>query len=243
MIDKTEIHALADGELSPEDAARVEAQVNQCPESLAEYKSLVALKETSRRLADTVTCEETWRKCQGRLAEIDRTRRVESFVGRWAWGFCSVFLALILGAGLLNRANSNPLHSADVARMMSSLGPSSSQTPAAPEQMRNWLRGFAPGTIQLDRVRVVAAAEGVIDNRHVARLTLKDAQGYANLVIIPEVNEIADLQASDAPEGYCYGRVGEVPCVAWTESGYAFIVLADRSPQDLLGIAQGIRVH
>lgn len=243
MIEMTDIHALADGELSPEDAARVEAQVNQCPQSLAEYKACVALKSATRRLCDAVTCEETWNRCKARLGEIDRTQRVESFVGRWAWGFCSVFLALILGAGMLNRGAGNPLHSTDVARMMSSLGTSPSTAPAAPEQMRNWLRGFAPGTIQLDHVRVVAAADGVIDNRRVARLTLQDAQGFSNLLIIPNADGIVDLKGDGAPEGYCYGRVGQLPCVAWTESGFAFIVVANRSPQDLLGIAQGIRVH
>lgn len=246
MSDNLELHALADGELAPEEAARVESRIANCAASMAEYKAILAMRDSSRRLAGTIGCDATWKSCRSRLDEIDKTRRVESFVGRYAWGIASVFLFLILGAGMLNRGSS-PLNSTDVARVMSSLGPSLDSSRAAPpEQMGNWLRsvvGDKPATIQFDRMRVDAAVEGDFGGRHGAVLRLRDASGYLELIVIPDADRIEDMPESGSIGGVSRGYMGRVPCVSWCDQGFAFFLISNRPHEALCQAVENIRVR
>lgn len=247
MSDVLEIHALADGALSPEETARVEARIANCARSMAEYKAIVATRQASASLSGSVTCDNTWATCCKRLDELDKSSRVESFVGRYAWGLCSVFLFLILGAGMLNRASGSTLATQDVAQMLSGAGASTSAPRSnAPEEMSRWVRdvvGPAPVTIQLDRVQIIDALERVIDGRRVVRLALRDRLGFATLVVIPDADRIENMQPTTATEGYCMGAIGGAPCLSWTEGGFAFLVTGDRSAAGLREIAENVRVR
>ena len=247
MGDDLELHALADGELNPEDAARVEARIANCAKSMAEYKAILATRNATARLAETVSCEATWSSCRARLDEIDKTRRVEGFVGRYAWGIASVFLFLIVGAGMLNRGGSNPLSSSDVARVVSGLGPSLDASRAAPpEQMGRWLRdvvGEKPATIQFERMQIDAAIECDINGRRGAVMRLRDAAGYLQLIVVPNADRIDDMPETGAPGGCCRGYIGRVPCVSWCDQGFAFFLMSNRPHDALEAAVENVRVR
>lgn len=247
MSDLLDIHALADGVLGSEEAERVEARIANCPKSMAEYKAILATRRATASLTDSVSCESTWISCRKRLDELDRARRVESFVGRYAWGLCSLFLFLILGAGMMNRSSGSILASGDVANLLSSAGPSvSAPRSNAPEEMSRWVRdvvGPAPVTIQLDRVQILGYTHCPIADRTAVRLALRDRLGFAMLVVIPGVDRIEDFIPNASSDGYCMSTIGNRPCLSWTEGGFAFVVTGDRSAEGLREIADNVRVR
>src|SRR5688572_18589792 len=122
MSDWLEIHALADDQLSDEERARANARLEGCEKSRAELAAIHAVKDVLGTRRDAVTCEETWQRCQRRLDELDKTARIEGFVGRYAWALCGAFLALIIGVGMLNRS-SGSLAADDVPRIAAGLTP------------------------------------------------------------------------------------------------------------------------
>src|SRR5687767_4015076 len=122
MSDWLDIHAHADDQLSDEEKARVNSRLQGCDKSRAELAAIHAVKGALEARRDTVTCDETWQRCQRRLDELDKTARIESFVGRYAWALCGLFLALILGVGMLNRT-SGSFGADDVPRIAAGLTP------------------------------------------------------------------------------------------------------------------------
>lgn len=247
MTDNLELHALADGELSPEDAARVEARIANCAESMAEYKAILAMRDAGAKLKETVTCDATWSSCRSRLDAIDKARKVEGFVGRYAWGLAATFLFLILGAGQLNHSGDNPLRTSDVARVLSGLGPTlDSPRAAPPQQMGKWLKdvvGYRPSTIQFERMKVSAAIECDINGRRGALMRLHDETGVLELIVIPGTDRIEDAPEGAAGEDVSPGYIGRMPCVSWFDQGFAFFLVAPRPHDALRATVENIRVR
>ena len=247
MSDNLELHALADGELSSEEAARVESRIANCAASMAEYKAILAMRDASAKLKETVSCDTTWSACRSRLDEIDKSRKVEGFIGRYAWGLAAMFLFLIFGAGQLNRDGGNPLSTSDVARVLSGMGPTlDSPRAAPPEQMGKWLRdvvGDRPSTIQFERLQISAAIECSINGRRGALMRLHDGEGVLELLVIPDADRIADAPDSASSGDVSPGYMGRVPCVSWCDQGFAFFLVAPRSHDALLATVENIRVR
>ena len=126
MKDILQLHALADNQLDPNEAAQVQAALQKDPELMAEYHAVLSIKDCLQSKVSSVTCDETWRTCVGRLNEIDRTRRVEGFVGRYAWALCGVFFLFIVYGGISNRGKvgTASMETADLAHMMTNFGAS-----------------------------------------------------------------------------------------------------------------------
>ncbi|MBI3721272.1 MAG: hypothetical protein HY248_01860, partial [Fimbriimonas ginsengisoli] len=106
MIDPLKIHALADAELSKEDAEALAHEIAKCRRSTLELETIQGLKLIVNKHCQPVACDDTWCKCRKRLDEIDRAQRVEGFVGRYAWGLCGTFLLAIVVGGLATRNGS-----------------------------------------------------------------------------------------------------------------------------------------
>ena len=77
MIDPLELHAYADGQLDKADRDRVARQLETDAASKAELDSIVALKQFVSAKCEAVECKEEWRKCVGRLNELDKSKRAE----------------------------------------------------------------------------------------------------------------------------------------------------------------------
>ncbi len=102
MIDPLALHALADGEISMSEALRLTRDVEAEADVVAELRAIefrkLLMKEKVEERSD-----QAWRRC--RAADIDKARRVEGFVGRYAWALCSVFfLVIFTGASFVARA-------------------------------------------------------------------------------------------------------------------------------------------
>ncbi len=82
MIDRNDLHALADNELSSEEQASLLRELESDANARVEYQNIVAMKTALKQSSTSPECGELWNRCQARLNELDKTKRVESFVGR-----------------------------------------------------------------------------------------------------------------------------------------------------------------
>jgi len=240
-MDLKTIHAYADGELSGAEAQMVREWIANDERARAEYDAILNLKAFVRTHAATYTSEETWRLCMGRLAEIDRSKRAENFVNRYAWALCAFVFGCILVAGAIQRNPSNrPVDTAQMAQMFASVN-------ASDAQQRNvaaldaWIdRRFAEAneSSRPDRLEMTQPMEAEFDGKPVLMTTLRDGKGFANLMVCQGVESISGLTPIDSEGHYQGGYLGSNGLVAWRVNGACLILTGDRSPSELVDLAK-----
>lgn len=235
MSDWTKIHAFADGQLSPAETQEVAAWIKDDPKAQAELEAIEALKSTVSTRCETMTCEETWKKCQGRLRELDRKSGVEAFVGKWAWGLCSIFIVAIASAAYMNRIGGPQIRSTDL--MSASMPTFSAPQSKSQTEQRRWLRGLSipvePGPVQVE-----SAYEGVMNGRRVVRLNLTDNTGPMSL-FMASCDEFTDRPVSNE---YGIVRVNmDALGLTWSQKGMSFLLIGKRDPEALQAVAEAIR--
>lgn len=242
MSDFLDIHALADGQLEGEERAAAEARLRSCEKSQAEFRAVQTVRDTLQSKCSEITCEDTWRKCQSRLRELDRTRRVESFVGRYAWGMCSIFIVAIVMAASLNRMGGTSLSTGDVARASSTLIPFGAPRSQAPDDQRKWLEGVMNGPMpsQPESVEVIGGAAGKINGHKMVRINLADSIGTMAFFMMEDVQRIADAE-SVSKRGFSICKVNGTNAVGWSEGPRAFLLIGERPIDDLESVAVAIR--
>jgi anti-sigma factor RsiW len=242
MIDPLELHAYADGELERESEERIRRQLQSDPDSSAEVSSIQSLKGVVARL-EAVECRREWKACVGRLDELDKIRRTESFVGRYAWALCGVIFLFILAGGITTRlAPSTSMASSDLARAVASLGPTSRPSSQQPAEVRQWLDrlvGRASDLISPEGLVVLGANSGEVDGYRVSQIELRDNAGDLALVVIN-----ADMTLGDMPSTtdarFRAGQLQGVNCLAWNDGGYTLVLAANRPYDQLAEAAKNI---
>lgn len=140
MIDLELLHAYVDGELGADERQFVESHLAGDALAQSEVVRLRSLKTALARSAATEPASAEWNRCVSRLNEIDKSRRVEGFVGKYAWGLCVLFFCAILVGGALKRNGGSRVHSGEVAAAAAGLGTGSwLRPPAKPDERRDWV--------------------------------------------------------------------------------------------------------
>lgn len=243
MSDLMRIHALADGQIEGDEKRLAEEQLQCCAKSRAEYESVRALKQTLRNRLPVHTCSKTWSKCRERLAELDRTKRVESLVGRYSWGLCSLFVVLIFSAAILNRTlGPRDLRTGDVAKIIGGFGQLSSPSSAPVEDMRKWIDSAAV-TIDTGTLRVVSFKEGTHEGRNWAQVRLYDGTGVVELVIVRGAESVEGALPIRGKEGYRYCELNGMSCITWSDQGYSLFLAGPRAAEAVLSLAESIRLR
>ncbi|MBV6459286.1 MAG: hypothetical protein HONBIEJF_02431 [Fimbriimonadaceae bacterium] len=228
MSDWLDAHALADGQLSEDEASAVRAKLETCTQTKSEFEAVCALRETVKRGCDGSPNPELWDKCRGRLDEIDRLKRTERFVGKYAWALCGLFFIAITSAGVLNRLDpSRSMRSSEVASMFSSLSPF--RTRLGPQDIPNVLNqevGSAPVSVPPGDLRVIGMARRVIDGRPVVRFELQDRVGPISVLAIGKAYKIEGL--SDDQVAMHEWKAGSRNCVSWVDRDVIMVVASER---------------
>jgi anti-sigma factor RsiW len=248
MSEWLDIHAYADGELDEGQRAEVQDRICSCERSQSEYRAVVEVKQVLGERAGALQCEETWARCCRRLDELDKAKKIEGFVGRYAWGLCSVFLVMILAAGLFNRSSTEGfIRTGDVPQMASSLLPAVPVNGSArPEEVQQILSGHvnqAPTVTFPHSMRIGSIAAGVQQSRQIMRFTMEDARGPLTLFIVSGTLQPVDVeQMADGGRFYA-GQIDRMNCVAWSESGYVLFLASDRSHDQIRQEAEHISIY
>jgi anti-sigma factor RsiW len=244
MIDPIELHAFADGELSAEREAVLRKQLAESPQAQAELQSILALKKALRDKCLATDCKQEWSMCIGRLNELDRSRRAERFVGRYAWALCGVFLLTILGGGLTSRNDrTDSVSMSDISRIATTLAPS--RTPpvqdAARERWLDDLLGQARKSVDPNRVRILGYSDGQLDGRPVTSFSLEDGKGKFALLVMPGVFNLEGTRELRPDQDFKLGHLQGLNCVVWTDGRNTLAVVGKRNHEDLIQVATGLQ--
>ncbi len=239
MSDWMEIHALADGELSGESKRLAEAKLAASSELRAEFDAVLALKSTLKAKCQDEASEALWSACSARLDEIDRTRRVERFVGKYAWGLCAVFFAVILSAGVMNRSfGLGELGTGDVAKVVASLG-GSSRASNDGEDMRKWIRN-ASITLETGSMRVAGFREGIHEGRQFGVFYLVGDGEQLTLVAVRGLERFDGTEPISPESRYAAGQIDQYNCVTWNDRGFGLMLIGAGDCGQLCSAADNI---
>ena len=232
-LDPTVVHAVIDGELpAHEHAAALEA-VNGDPSASLMYSEYRRLKAAVASLPAVEVPRGTWHACTRRLDELDRNRRAERFVTRYAWALSASVFFLILGAGSWNRLTGQHLGAADVTHMaglMSSFGSDGNGGKWLQNRVGVTTTGAAL-PVRLQRVEYGQAGETPM-----ARVTLVDPQGRMFLLVwrgVEPIDGFVPLQDGSLSAGMVLNQNS----VAWIQNGYHCCLYGPRDSGTLASVA------
>jgi anti-sigma factor RsiW len=239
MREYLDLHALADGEATESPSQELRDRIERDPACAAEYAAIQNLKDFVRGNVRNHREEESWKSCVKRLNEIDKTRRVENFVGRYAWALCGVAFVAIVGGGLLNHARPTQMDGTDLSSVMASFGPARSPGVSQPDDVKRWINGLlgrARQSIDPSRMVVRSAAEGSLEGHRMLQLQMRDASGDLILVVLEGNANFADLQPLPDPH-YHGGRMNGLNCISWSKGGVSMVLFGQRTHDDLANVA------
>ncbi len=238
MIDRLDIHAYADRELSPEEIAKLGDQISGSPEASRELQAIQALKYCLQTKLSTEECNAMWKQCQGRLDELDRAKKAEFYVSKYAWAICSILFLVIVGGGLFNRYRGG-IGLSQVASLNSEFLPMATPRVSNPEHLRDWL-GDQTGQrtrLFIDPSTVVwAAYSDQPEMGRIVRFRLRDGDGLVDLTIVPNVERVSGAQPIG--NGMMAGQINGRNCVVQFGPGVAVFWTGDRDFQQLCDCAQ-----
>lgn len=232
MNEWLDVHALIDDELSANERARVQELIKTDKVCAAEWTAVRQVKGALSEKCLEPDCDEIWQGCVKRLQEIDRTRRVESFVGRYAWGICGAFALVIVGAAGFNRLTGGGLNTGDVARVSASLIPISGPRSQATDDVKSWLERNLGQTMHIPsgRLQVTGGALGHMSDGHrIVEANLQDSQGPLRFYEVDGVDKVNGAQPIDGRDGYSSGTIEDRNCITWVSNGNAYVLSGDRS--------------
>lgn len=236
MSDWMEMHALADGQLEGAAKAEAESKLSD-PANRAEFEAVQTLKGVLQSKCESVSSPTTWSKCRERLAELDKRKTVEGFVGRHAWGLSTLFFAIILGAGLFNRAfHGEGIGTGDAARALSGLSSLSHSTTTPSVDMKDWIvppRG--------DQLRLLRQSAGTFQGHPVAAAYFEDAKGPLAAFSIFGVSRIEGVEPMLDNPAYSVGKLNGVNCVTWSNGANTFFLVGERPFEELGSLADRLR--
>lgn len=242
MIEKSDLHALADGELSAEEKAQLFTRLESDPSAQSEYQQIVALKSALLSTAKTPECDELWKSCRGRLDEIDKTKRVEGFVGKYAWGICGVFFLAIAFGGVLNRSMSRSVQPNDVAGYMAGLSLSTPRSlnqaevnPALKQIIGEAFKERPP------ELRVTAFGSNNEPGRRTEFVQLSDAFGSVAVVSFIDLQEVGGLEDYERDSAFKCAKIDGTNAMFWKRSdGVICMVIGTRSYDELHDVIQAL---
>lgn len=245
MSDWLEIHALADEQLDATEKKRVEDRLAGSEECQKELHAIRSVKTALSSRRDTIDCRATWTRCVKRLDEMDKAHRIESFVGRYSWALCSLFLVFILGAAMFNRFAGGPrVNTSQVPEMAASMAPylfaPRSQSRSDVVEFQNKAVGRAPVRLlpaeAMPSVQIIRGASVFIDGRHHVRIDLLDSGRPVTLVAMQGA-KVEGFEPVPGRDGLSQGSVNGRNCVAWTDGDYTVLLIGDEGIPELCRLA------
>lgn len=246
MSDRELLSAYADGEVNAAERAQIETLLSTDAAAAAHLTSIRQTKTFTAQFAKPIENEELWQTCCGRLTAIDKTKKIEGFVGKYSWALCAVFFLVIVAGGMLRHFGANSLRTGQVASYVSALGGSWSHAPAQPEMRRQWTEQqfqAIQNAVQPDRLVLTDTQQGFVDGHRLFCYRLADSQGLMDLVVVSNASAAEDGAPVDGVRG---GNVNNASYVTWNQGDYAIFLLADasqRSPEELATVSETLRAR
>lgn len=242
MIDPLKLHAYADGEATHDEIAEIEARLSGCAASQAELEAIRSFKQGLGAHRLEIEYREVWTVCRGRLTEMDRARKTERFVGKYAWALATGIVGLVVLTGVARRGMASPsIGSADLAQIMSQIGPGKRSSTINPReaQIADAMLRRTRLAIENNGLQAVAVSEAVCDGMLVRRITLRDGAGQMALLDLPSEARFEGLEPVSGTTMQA-GQIDDLNCVVWTSGERKLVLVGEREPGELARVAEQI---
>jgi hypothetical protein len=247
MKDELELmHALADGELSGEEEREARRILESSPAAQAEYEWAKACRSAVQAKCSRHDSAECWERAKSQIAEIERSRSIESFVGRYSWALCGFLLCTLLAAGVAHRMGGKPqISDASMAGLFSpeNLAPLGREVAQAeiPTLIQDTLGRANESLVSVPEIfRVVEADRALLEGRQALHLLIEDSAGQFSAFLVPGVAGVQGFDQEFSAD-YQVGVLFDQPCVAWSNGDSLVMITAARSAGELLQTADLLR--
>jgi len=239
MMDPIDLHAYVDGELSAGQLTDAKTTIESSANTLREVEAIRSLKTMLREKSEAPEIGGSWRSCVRRLDEIDKARKVERAVNRWAPALCGVLLLGIVGAGLFNlRTHWNAPKSQNLARFIGVSGKAPNSGTSIDHQERRLQESFASTPTHLEVRRIT---DGLIDGTKVRRFDMRDASGNLQILLVHEQMDFEGMRTLPDYPTVRAGVLGTTNCAARIDGNDTVVVIANRSYKDLAEVLNQVR--
>lgn len=238
MTDPKQLHALADEELTPLEASALRETLKADPQAAAEYSAILNLKDIVANNSLKHSDEEVWKGCVRRLDAIDKSRRVEGFVGRYAWALCgTMFLFILSGRYAMRNVEGDAARTQDLARMFGTSRPVDGQK-LAETKMYSSLVEAVRTSLDRDEIEVGQGRFGSVRDFPAARYPLRDRRGDLMLTQIQGTLSLEDTAPLSSNPGMEASVLDRANCVVWHKNNQTWILSGDRPLEQLSQVAE-----
>jgi hypothetical protein len=238
-----QVHAHADGELSGAEKGEVDALLARDPRAAAEHQWAVYLKGLLFTKHVRPDHTDVWNGAVARLDAIDALQgssKVESFVGRFSWGFAAALFAVILFAGFLNRGAGHVSEQQLAGIFMSSTDDRSVDGAAEAENyVRRGIGAPLPAIAPV--VQINKVGRGRSEGREFYTVSLRDNSGVFELFIFHGADGFESLEPIPGRGEFSGGRVNDQACVAWTMGDFTYMLVAPRTIDEVVAMADRMK--
>ncbi len=237
MTDPINLHALADGELSSSEAKALHEALKTDARASAEHDAILNLKEMVAKNAVRHMEDEAWKGCLKRLDAIDKSRRVEGFVGRYAWALCGIMFAFILsGRYAMRNVQGDTANTADITQLLRGSRAASPEEQARAREYEALLKGVA-GSLDREEVQIRDVLVGKVHDTPAARFLMRDIEGDFVLTRIDDHLNLQDTVPVPSVPGMSAGVADGQNCLVWHTPGHTWILCGSRALSQLGEVA------
>jgi hypothetical protein len=237
MKELQELHAFIDGELNPEQTKDVRAWIAKDASAQAELNAISNLKDCLKDKSSTHSADDCWKLCVGRLNELDRSRKVEGFVGKYAWAMCAILFALVIGGRYaVSNTKGQTVAAADFG-----LFHSSSQSPS-PQVQKLFSQILSQAHRNRADVRILNQSSGMVNDTPVDRVVFADDRGELYYYVFPNPLNLEDASEVSPGAGISGGRIpgSRSSYVIWVDGGQTNVLVGPRTVEDLSKAARDL---
>lgn len=242
MTEPQQLHAFADGELTPMEANALREALKTDPRDAAEVDAVLNLKDLVAKNAVVHNDAEAWKGCLHRLDAIDKTRRVEGFVGRYAWALCgALFLFIVSGRAAMRNVQGDTARTQDLARIFGSPAPVTDAT-RAKSKLYEAILGQVGSKLDPKEIEVGQPVRGFVHDLPAAQAPLRDRQGDLVLTRIGGLLNLQDTTPLAANPELSVGVSNGENCLVWHANGETWVLNGHRSVNALNEVASRLFV-
>ncbi len=243
MTEPTQLHALADGELAPQEANALRETLKSDPCAAAEVDAILNLKDLLAKNAVVHSDDEAWKGCLRRLDAIDKTRRVEGFVGRYAWAICgAMFLFILSGRVAMRNVQGDTARISDLLPFGRSTRPAGEQARLQARVYREIL-GRVRNGLDAKAIEVGMPVAGRVHDRPALRIPMRDGEGDLVLTRVQGLLNLQDTTPMPTNPEMAMGVVGGENCLVWRAGDETWVLNGARSLNSLGDVAARIVAH
>lgn len=229
------LSAMADDQLSAEEAAALKGAMQADPALQGQYESILSLKRTLRHKLPQHDSPETLSICRDRFAELDRTSRTENVVHRFRYAFTALLAVAIISAATLNRIGGDDVMGRNaVSQSLSASVAGGGGAVVDQSRAQAWLRDqvtmspFGPRELSVRRTDQL-----MVDGKPVNRCIYTD--GEADFILV-FVQGTVDCGGTDVPgyPGLKQTRIDGLNALTWCEDNKSFVFAGDMPVSTLL---------